>query len=145
MADIKTAMQVYLLTIDGITDLVGDRIGPDALPQGETLPAITLTKISGGSQQHLSGPSGWAEPRIQSECYATTSTEAEALDTQVRLAMQNGGWNTGAQTEMGGIVVGGVVWEEQFTRYDEATDGGEEARYVAISDVFISHAEEIAA
>ena len=144
MANIKTAIRTYLLTQSGVTDLVVARITPDHLPQKSALPAIVLTKISGNSQQHLSGPSGWATPRIQVDCVATTSDGAEELREQVRLAMQNHGSNKGAQTLMGDVVVSGVVYEEQFTRFDPDTAGSDEGRYTSLSDVFITHEEATA-
>ena len=146
MADIKQQMQVYLLDQSGVTDLVDARITPDKLPQktNPDLPAITLTKISGNSQQHLTGVSGFASVRIQVDCVADTSNAAEALRNQVRLAMQNHASNKGAQSPMGSVTVTGVVYEEQFTRFDPDTAGSDEGRFVSISDVHITHLEETA-
>ena len=57
------------------------------LPQGATYPAISITKISGIRDNDLEGPTGFANPRIQVDCWAQTYTQLASLAAAVRKAL----------------------------------------------------------
>ncbi|MGE3623693.1 MAG: DUF3168 domain-containing protein [Bdellovibrionales bacterium] len=50
-------------------------------------PALLITKVSGYRDQHLRGPSGWANPRFQIDCFAQTYMAAKELADAVRELM----------------------------------------------------------
>lgn len=88
---IRDDFRTYLLTKSGITDLIGgsgsgNRIYPGFIPQGVSLPAVALNLISDVPHHDTDGANGWAEARIQVDCYGALPPAAEAVSEQIRLA-----------------------------------------------------------
>lgn len=77
----------YLLADAGVAALVGPRIRPGFLAQGEGTPALVVNKISGAPMVTMGGPAGLAEARMQVDCYAATWLQAEALADAVKAAL----------------------------------------------------------
>ena len=83
-ADITAGLIAYLKTLGGVTSLVGTgtaaRIYPDDLKQSATLPAMTVTRLSGGPVTYLGGRSGINDATFQIVSYGATRAAADALD-----------------------------------------------------------------
>ena len=133
MADVVVSVRTYLLTKTAITDIVGQRIYSDKLPQGATLPAAVL-KIQSERYDHaIDGLSGMVATRIQVECYATTRLVSNALADAVI-------W-CGIDAIKGtftAINIRGVMVEDGRRSYeDDETGGGDDARYVSQFDLTV--------
>lgn len=138
MADIGEALTQYLLTRPAITDQVGQRIGPDALDQGEQLPAIVYFVIDDVSNEDLSGAAvGVAHTRVQIEAWASTRKAANALQELIRKAPLQG-----FRGLMSGVFVNGVSRAGGVRdTHDKPTNGSSRHRYCRSADYIISHEE----
>jgi hypothetical protein len=94
---IRDDFRTYLLT-KNLTAQVGSgdsgRIYPDFLPQGMTLPAIVLTKVSDVGAHDSGGANTWAVARVQVDCYAGSRTQADTVAEAVRNACDGFSGNT---------------------------------------------------
>ncbi len=77
-----------MLNVAGVTALVGDRIQPGFLPQGQALPAITHACVSTVREAAMGADTGIARARHQLELWTETAAALRTLRTQVRLALQ---------------------------------------------------------
>lgn len=68
-----------LLSDSGLSALVSSRIHPGSLPQGATLPAIVMNRISGAPQYSDEGETGLNEARVQLDCWADTYSQAKLV------------------------------------------------------------------
>jgi hypothetical protein len=69
----------FLLGNNDIASIVGTRIFPLRVPEGETFPCIVFQQISGPRVYSLSGPNACNYPRIQLKCWGLTYTDAKGL------------------------------------------------------------------
>ncbi|HCS53286.1 hypothetical protein [Rubinisphaera sp.] len=85
MATLEEAVRAMLLSLDAVTDLVGDRIRPDILDRSDDPPAI-LVKVE-DEQLHtdLDGQGGLVKAVVVIEAIATTRIESRALERAIRL------------------------------------------------------------
>jgi len=89
-ADLKSHLQ----GVAAVSSLVNDRIYPQILPEGATLPAVTYTLVFGQPENSLDGfTSGLTRFSVQLDCWAKTFGAAVALALAVRDRM-----NTNAST-----------------------------------------------
>lgn len=77
-------LMTVLLGASAITSLVGTRIWPGSVPQGEALPSLVVNRISGRPLYADDGETGLEENRVQLDCYGLTYTDAEALRAAVQ-------------------------------------------------------------
>ena len=137
MADVAIGVRAYLLAESGITDLVGQRIYTDQLPQRATMPAIVMNQLFATHDHQLSDLAGLAHARIQLECYAATRLVANSILEAIRAC--------GIITHKGttnDVDVRGVRIEDGMSyRDDAATDGSDEQRYVSVIDLVIDYSE----
>lgn len=61
----------------------GNRIYPQTLPQGATLPAVRYLQVSDPPEHTHSGRSNLRHPRFQLDCFAETYLTAKRLADQV--------------------------------------------------------------
>lgn len=85
--DVREALVSLLSADPGVAALVGDRIFPERLPQGQALPAITYAVIDDRERVNLSGPRGHTTTRVQVDALAATGKLATATDKAVRDAL----------------------------------------------------------
>ncbi len=139
MADVAIAIRTYLLTKSTVTDIVGQRIYADMLPQNPTLPAVTFSKVSTSHDHTISNLAGLAHCRLQFDCYATTRTTANEICEVIR--------KCGVITQKGtlsGVDVRGVRLEDGQRNFVEYTrDDSDDHRYVTNFDLAIDYAEDI--
>lgn len=83
------AINALLLADAPTVALVGTRIFPDEMPQGEVLPAVVYTEEDCTKVRYLGGVSGTAHPRYQIECLARTRKECRALAAVVRTRLED--------------------------------------------------------
>lgn len=111
---IETTICGYLLTKSAITALIGTRIRPIALQQGEALPAIAYSLVGESIDYRHSGKN-YTESRMQFDVVATSylaaKTIAEALDATL----------SGLSGTVGSIVVDGIFKNLEIDEYEDET------------------------
>ena len=70
-----------LLAWTALTDRVGQRITWNVRPQGETVPAVLLTRVAGTRHYTMTERSGLTETLIQVDVWAASLAEALAVKT----------------------------------------------------------------
>lgn len=100
---VDAAVYQYLSGKASITDLVGDRLYRDHLPQPydwSVGPAISLFTVSQTFDAGLDGSSGIARARVQIDVWAASGKVAARVTEAIRLAMQGyrGVLSNGVQT-----------------------------------------------
>lgn len=93
------SLRAFLLGYPGITAEVADRVGPDPLPQGETLPAITFMDVSNTGSLSNDGPDCTTRARYQVSHWATTKEAAGRVERATRQVLNgfSGAWGGGVQ------------------------------------------------
>lgn len=137
MADLAVSVRTYLLSLTTITDVVGQRIYADILPQSATLPAITMEKVSTRHDHQLSDYAGLAHSRIQFACFATTRLIANSVAEAIRssgIILLKGLYTN--------VDIRGVRCDDGQRNYVEyALDGSDDHRYVTTIDFIFDYTE----
>jgi hypothetical protein len=84
----EVAVRARLLSFDGLTALVGERVWFSGMPQDPTLPAVTVQQISGVPESVMGVDTGRVRGRVQVDAWAPTRAAAEAVGEEVRVALQ---------------------------------------------------------
>ena len=138
MATDASAMVYNLLAADsGVAAIVGTRIRPDVMDDGETLPALVYWRVSGIHYNTINGAKAEiAEARFTIESYATTRKGANDLAEAVRLAM--------IDLPTSNVAVRHVSVETGQQHYvNYPTDGTEVVRYVTAQDFRLTFKEDV--
>lgn len=110
---IEQALVDRLNATAAVTALVSDRIGTWELPQDETMPAITLQRLSGPRDYTHDGASGLEFPGFQLTCWAETLKSAKDVAVAVRDAL------SGFKGTIGTDRVDGVFLENESHRKEQ--------------------------
>ena len=92
----EAALIAKLLATAGVTALVSTRINWGRRPQGEALPSIVLTRVSGIPDVHHAGASGLVASRVQADCWGSTYKTAKTVARAVETAITAQGFTQGA-------------------------------------------------
>lgn len=117
MITIEEGLVYKLQNTAGITALVSTRTYNTRIPEGATLPCITIQRIS-TPRVHThdsSGLTGTAHPRFQVDAWATTQASAKAINDAI-IAVLNGfrgTFGTGAST----VTVQGALVDSEDIEY----------------------------
>lgn len=96
-----------LLADSGVASALATRVWWGRAPQSKAaLPYCVVTRISGRRDNHMTGPSGLVESRIQINCYADTYTSAKTAARAVQAAV-NGYRGTFAGKQFQGAFIDG--------------------------------------
>jgi hypothetical protein len=138
MADVVSAIRSYLLSRSEVTDVIGQRMYLDRLPQGATLPAATIEKTSSSVDHLLSNVSGFIKTRLAIRVHATRRLDANAAAHAMYL-------DSRVATVKGlthGVDIRGVMVEDGERNYVvEARDGSDDHEYVTEFDLMVGHKE----
>jgi len=137
MSDIGKDLRTYLQTKSTVTDLIGTRMFPRMLPQGESLPAIIFSVIGSTTENKITGASGGVRVVIQLDCYAETHIQANDLAEQVRLVLHG---YTGAA---GDSTIGHALLDNKREMFDAPTDASDVPSYRVMMEWEILHNETI--
>jgi hypothetical protein len=137
MADIGVGLRTYLLTKTEITDLVGTRVYPSALPQNADLPAIVYDVMGGAPDDVLTGSSGSYHALIDIECISTNHIDSNDLAEQIRLVTQ------GYFGAMGGEQCNACRLLGRLEDYQPPIDGSDLGRHVVAITLEITHNQTI--
>ena len=79
----KIELRALMLADPKLSALVAGRVDWGERPQGDAMPAVVLTQISGGDVYHHKGRSNWRDARVQVDSfgadYASANATAEAV------------------------------------------------------------------
>lgn len=117
MADPVAVIRAQLVGAAAIAALVGDRVGPAPLAQGDGLASIVLQVISTVPTSHLTGDGDLYQVRIQVTCKAASDAAARALAALVR----------------GVLFTEDQILDNDIDEYDDVT-----REYLVIQDYLIS-------
>jgi len=84
---IEYAVRRQLLDNAAVAAIVGDRIYPLTIPQGEPLPVITYRVVATDEDNQEGDADTLARARVQLDCWAMTHKQANDLARAVRLAL----------------------------------------------------------
>lgn len=135
MLVLETALKSYLGADGPIVALVGDRIYPNRLKEGATLPAIAYHRISANrlyTHDSFENTDAWTTARVQFNCWAKTANEAMTVGEAVLAAL------SGYDGDMGGELIGSVMAANEIDDYEGATK-----LHRRILDFFISYEDAV--
>jgi len=135
MASLLADIRTWVLADAAIANTVEQRIRPRRLKQGETLPAIRLSRAGGQPEDTLAGPSTLRKATLQVDCYATTSEAADALLDAVidRLAAASRGIS-------GSTFFNAVQPQGDMRQHEEPRGSGlADFDYISSQDVAVSY------
>lgn len=145
---IEAALIQYLLTCQGVTNLVGTRIRPlrtnqspikgktaGMVADGDTLPRITIDKISNPREACLTGATTLSSPRLQVDVIAASFASAHSVAEALRNCLH------GYKGCMSEVFVDSCVLEDEHD-FEDASDGLDSAATCGVSmDFIIQHQE----
>lgn len=113
---IGKAIYSILTSNPDFTAIVGNRVYPLVIAQGEPMPAVTYQKISNTPTQCKEGVSGLDRFRVQINIYAEKYPDQEALGGIIRDALDNfSGTVSGSQ-------IANITYETETDLHDDAAD-----------------------
>lgn len=113
---IEAAVISFLLAVDDLEDLVEDRIKPLKLDPNSEIPAIVIYPISSPPILRMEGASKEFRTRLQFDIWAKTLSDAKAVSSEVRLALD------GYKGTMGSVRVDSVVFLDESGDLDPEND-----------------------
>lgn len=137
MADVMVGVRGYLLSRTAITELVGQRIYTDIMPQNATLPAVAFSKRTTRHERTLSGFAGIAHCRLQFDCYAATRLQANYIAEAIRASgiIRVKGMTFGVD------IRGARVEDGQRNEVEYSNENSDDHRYVTSLDLEIDYSE----
>lgn len=120
----EKVIKYRLGTFSGVTDLIGDRVYPGALPQDAVLPAIVYKRISSRRLRGAHSDPGIAYVTLQVISVGAKESPADdvlALAEQVRLALERYGRDLNG-TPVDGVLVYDVQIGSESSDYDPELD-----------------------
>lgn len=111
------ALYSYLSTHAGVNALVGTRVFPQVVPQGEPRPAIAYFKVSDPTGRTF-GRRFFAKPRYQFNCWGESYASARAVGDAVKSALENYAGMMGGDA---GVKVRMTYFQDDQELYDEPT------------------------
>lgn len=128
----------YLAGRAAIAALVSNRVYRVKRPQGTPLPAIVVTRITGGYGHHLEGGDGKASAVFQLSVFAETNAAAEAVAEAIRDAMQGFMGGTWGTTE-----VDSVILQNELDLFEEDATGGDQGTHHVVLEYLVVHTVSI--
>lgn len=123
MTLLEEGLGSYLSTYAGLVLLIGDRVFPMRIPQGETLPCLTYQRISTPRvlTHQSSGATGdLAHPRFQFDAWAPTQKTAKLVTDQVRAALNGKTGSIG--TAPNNITIRAALVDGETPEFDPETE-----------------------
>lgn len=117
-AEPTTALRDWLRGASAITDLVGQKVYANGLPDGATLPALVITRIGGGPSLPID------IGLYQFDCWASTGSGAKALVDALVVQL----YSTPSGAAAGAVTYGGAADDPEILWQPD--DLGNTPRYV---------------
>lgn len=107
LISVGEAIVAILLASSTLTDLIGNRVYPNYVPQNAAMPAVTYQRISGPRDHTFDGPSGLVQSRYQLNSWGATYGDMESVADAVRIAMD------GFTGSVGGRVIQNIETDDE--------------------------------
>lgn len=139
MSDAAQLLAHRLASAGQVSTIVGDRIRPDVLAEGERLPAITYETVTLDPDYHLLGEAGTATSRVQFDCYALTKAEAVRIAAAIADVLAGLAGVTLTDAANNSAYFFDVVRDNVFDRRDPPAAGTDAWRYRRVVDFVATH------
>ncbi len=135
----ESDLRAFVIANGAVTALIGTRMFPQRVPQGQAMPAIRYNHIATTSAIALAGVLGLAETTMQLDCYADTYAESIDLAEKVRVALvaNNNGDRLMGSTRVYRTQLAGSADEPPF----KEPDGGDKWRFNRSLDFLLEYIE----
>lgn len=125
------------------TALVGMRTYPSVIPQkafksNPVYPCVVYHEIDGSSDKHLRGITGFAESRVQFDCYAQDAGKAAEIRQVLRLTLQP------FRNTVGDVFIHNVEVDTVRGDVVPPADGSDRETYIKQIDFLVQHSEPVA-
>lgn len=138
--DIAELMQKRAIKDLRLTTLIGDRLRPGALAQGDQLPAVWYETTFSDSWHHLEGASGAAQSRVRFACCSNSVREANAAAAIIRDLFHG---FTGFIDEDETVEVSDCILDNKWDTRDRPAAGSNEWLFTRNIDFIVTHTEPI--
>lgn len=136
MSTIEDALYYTLANDPSVSALASTYVAGD-VPQNAAATRVTYQKISDVPTRHQGGKSSLDQARFQVNCYGANLSEAQAIATAVRTALED---VSGAFGEAGSTVdVPRIVLESQRHDFWQPADASERGGHIIIMDFMVWH------
>lgn len=133
---ILAALRTYFLANVTVTGLIGQRLFPHLLPQGETTPAADMRIVTADATNYIGGWTKMTQSRVVIDCYSDTSPDDAFA---VAKAMRDSGI-IGYRGTQSGVFIHGAELDDDITLDTEGVAPGSEVfRYVATFALRVDH------
>lgn len=109
---IENSLLSYLSAQPALTALIGTRLTPGFVKEGDPLPAVAYFRVSTPREESLDGPAGLAWPRFQFSIYGNDYPKVMAVAEVIRLAL------AGYHGTMGDMTIREITTEGERDSYD---------------------------
>jgi hypothetical protein len=127
---IEEGIVTFLKSDAPLTAVIGSRVYPMRLPQGETLPAVTYQRISSPPRSSHDGASTLKNPRFQFKSWGETYADARTVADLLKAALD------GYVGLMGTVAVQNTIIMNDLDYNDPQTE-----TYQGVVDAIIWHRE----
>jgi hypothetical protein len=133
-ADLGTVLAARLQSWADLAALVGDRITPNRLTQGEDLPAVVWSFFGGAPINVSTGPSGTVNREIRVQSMGRTYAESKQVAAAVEAALS--GWTD----DVSGLSVSPVLLIAERDEYELIPDAGDQPVQLVVQDFSVWYA-----
>ena len=135
---VESALQVRLVGDTNITDIVSTRIYPARIPQGATLPAMTIQRTSTQHDELINGPGdGQSIASFTLSCWARS--EANGFNVVQDLASKVIARLQGFIGASDGEQIRSLSIDNEFDTFHEDNNGNTEGTYQRIVDITVAY------
>lgn len=141
-SDIAELLAARLRQVGPLTTLVANRIRPDVIAQGETLPAVRYKTVADTSWYTLEGAAGEASTRVQFDAYGATRREANLVAHLINQALSGlAGVTLGEGDDV--VEISDCVRDNKFDAIDPPPAGSDQYRRRRVQDYVVVHTEPV--
>jgi len=115
--NIEEALVKRLLDYPGLKALISNKIYPEEIPQGVTLPAVFWIKVSDVKDHLLTGQCKTERPIYQFTAQADTKAAAKNVAAQIKAALID------YQGDLYGVEVQKIELQNEFSSMEKSSDG----------------------
>lgn len=143
MPSAPDSIAAFLLADTNVAALVADRITPDKIDQGATLPAVAYWIVSVDEEQSIAGRVGCSATRITFESWAETRVGSSNLARVIKRALMPTDESFPIRGDIEGVTFLDVVITQSSRHYQiPRTEGSDEFIYVTSQDFVFTHLED---
>ena len=105
---IERALYTHITESSTIAALIGVRLFPNQIPQGQKMPAAVYQQSKGVRQHTMDGPVGMVDSQYSVTCYAESYSQAKSLSEAIRNRLD------GYRGTVGGVEIDAIFLIDEF-------------------------------